>query len=110
VTLSEQLVRLSRQRPLPVTALQEGQRVLQEERRHVLALGTASPAIGPLLVALLREVSNDDVPGLVAQAQYHAKAYRSLQARLQEVRDRLAVYRAVRPNKELHVLHAVRSS
>lgn len=110
VVFAEQLIRLCHQKPLPVTALQEGQHRLQEERRQILTIGAGSPAVGPLLIALLREVVNDDVPGLIAQAQHHARAYRTFKRRLEHVQDRFAPYQNARARKELPALQGARSS
>lgn len=110
VAIAERLVRLCRQKPLPVTALQEGQRALQKERRQVFTIGSGSPAIGPLLIALLRETANDDLPGLLAQAQHHAKTYRSLSSRLEQVQQRIVACQTDRPQKELPVLQSAKAA
>jgi len=78
-------VRLSRQRPLPVRALQELQRAERTLRSQVLSMSQESLATAPLAMALLRDTHADDGDDLTGMAQSRLATYRRWQARLRLV-------------------------
>jgi ADP-heptose:LPS heptosyltransferase len=105
VSHAEELVRLSRQRPLPATALQRVQLREQTDRQQALALSMQGPATASLAVALLRDTHSDDGDGIQAMAQSRLATYRRWQGRLHSVvtyfhsvqrLDRRANYRTAR--------------
>jgi hypothetical protein len=88
----EELVRLTTRRPLPVTALQQVQRLETAERQQIVALSMQSPATASLAVAMVRDTHNDEGSELTALAQSRLATYRRWQKRLHAVAAR---FRAV---------------
>lgn len=85
VSRAEELVRLARQHPLPVGAMQQMQRREIADRQQVMILSMQSPATASLAVALLRDTHSDDGNGLTAMAQSRLATYRRWQSRLHKV-------------------------
>ncbi|HMW86894.1 MAG: glycosyltransferase family 9 protein [Nitrospira sp.] len=85
VSNAEELVRLTTKRPLPVSALQQMQRLETAERQQIVALSMQSPAAASLAVAMVRDTHNDDGHELTGLAQSRLATYRRWHKRLQAV-------------------------
>ena len=72
---ADHIVRLTRQTPFPVQAIQALQRAQTEERQKVAQAGAATWATKPLTTAALRLLHQDNVQGLERMAAHHAAAY-----------------------------------
>lgn len=83
------LVRFSRQRPLPVGTLKSAQAEVTEMRRRALEMAIPSPAFGPTTVALLRELQNGEAMELRVMAEQQARAYHTWSRRLHAVMEQL---------------------
>ncbi len=79
---AREMVRLSKQAPLPVSALQHLQQRDSAERRQIVALSMQSPATASLAVALLRDIHNDDGTELTSMALSRLATYQRWQSRL----------------------------
>ena len=85
VSKTEELVRLTKQRPLPVAALQQMQIREHSDRQHIVALSMQQPATASLAVAMVRDTHSDDGSDLTGMAQSRLATYRRWQRRLQSV-------------------------
>lgn len=85
VSYAKEMVRLTKQHPLPVTALQQVQFRERTDRQQAVALSLQSPATASLAVALLRDTHNDDGNELTAMVQARLATYQRWQARLTQV-------------------------
>ncbi|MEP7153977.1 MAG: glycosyltransferase family 9 protein, partial [Nitrospira sp.] len=85
VSYAKDMVRLTKQHPLPVTALQQVQFREHADRQQAVALSLQSPATASLAVALLRDTHNDDGNELTAMVQARLATYQRWQARLNQV-------------------------
>jgi len=81
---------LTRRHPLPVSILQREQELLRQEREQLLPRMMAHSATGPATVAMIRDIHNDDVPGLTMLADRHVQAYRRWQQRIARTRELLS--------------------
>lgn len=96
VSQAGDLVRLTRQHPLPVGTLQQMQLHERADRQQVIALSMQGPATASLAVALLRDTHSDDGHDLIAMAQSRLATYQRWQSRLHRVS---AYFRSLqRPN------------
>lgn len=84
---AQEMVRLSKQHPLPVTALQHLQRRERADRQQVMALSLHSPATASLAVALLRDTHNDDGNEITTMVRARLATYQRWQTRLATVAD-----------------------
>jgi hypothetical protein len=73
---------LTRRNPLPVSTLQREQTLLRQEREQLLPRMMAHSVTGPITVAMIRDIHNDDVVGLTMLADRHMMAYRRWQQRI----------------------------
>lgn len=80
---------MCRQRPIPVTRLQQAQLKLKQQTSEFLAQARSSLAIGPLATAFFRDSHNLHSSSLEGMASEHAQAYELLCTRLGEVEKRL---------------------
>ena len=85
VSKTEELVRLSKQRPLPVSALQQMQMREHSDRQYIVALSMQQPATASLAVAMVRDTHSDDGSDLTGMAQSRLATYRRWHRRLQSV-------------------------
>lgn len=85
VSRAEELVRLSKQRPLPIAALQQMQTRERSDRLNVVALSMQHPATASLAVAMVRDTHSDDGSELSGMAQSRLATYRRWQRRLQAI-------------------------
>jgi ADP-heptose:LPS heptosyltransferase len=85
IARAEKLVHLSRQRPLPVKALQQEQMSEGELLSHILALSKQSYATAPLAVALVRDVHADDGDDITGMALSRLATLRRWKERLSRV-------------------------
>ncbi len=85
-----QIVSLTKRHPLPVAALQREQLLLRREREQLLPRMMAYSATGPVTVAMIRDIHNDDAVGLTMLADRHVKAYRSWHRRVMRVQELLS--------------------
>jgi len=85
VAHAREMVHLTKQHSLPVTALQQLQLRERADRQQALALSLQSPATASLAVALLRDTHNDDGNELITMVQSRLATYQRWQQRLAEV-------------------------
>ncbi len=103
VSKAEELVRLTKQRPVPVTALQQMQLREHMDRQKIVALSMQRPATASLAVSLVRDTHGDDGHDLTGMAQSRLATYRRWQRRLQSVATQ---FRSLR-KPDLRVNHGV---
>jgi ADP-heptose:LPS heptosyltransferase len=85
VSHAREMVRLTKQYPLPVTALQQLQLRERADRQQAVALSLQSPSTASLAVALLRDTHNDDGHELTTMVQSRLATYQRWQSRLAEI-------------------------
>lgn len=85
VAHAREMVRLTKQYPLPVTALQQLQLRERADRQQAVALSLQSPSTASLAVALLRDTHNDDGNELATMVQSRLATYQRWQSRLEEI-------------------------
>lgn len=85
VSHAREMVRLSKQYPVPVTALRQLQLREGANRQHAIALSLQTPATASLAVALLRDTHSDDGNELTAMVQSRLATYQRWHARLDQV-------------------------
>lgn len=89
VERSEQIDRLCRRQPPPVTELRDAHLALQRQQQSLVASALTIPSLLPITVAFLREVHNNDAAGLAQMSAHQLRAYRVWRERVAEVRRRL---------------------
>ena len=78
-------MRLAKQHPLPVSALQQLQLRERADRQQAITLSLQSPSTASLAVALLRDTHNDDGNELTAMVLARLATYQRWQGRLNQV-------------------------
>jgi ADP-heptose:LPS heptosyltransferase len=89
LTHVREILRLTRQRPLPVRALQERQAAERDRRSRIVALSKQSYAAAPLAVALVRDAHTDDGNDMTSMAQSRVATYQRWLDRLTNVTSQL---------------------
>jgi hypothetical protein len=82
---ASEMVHLTKQHPLPVSALQQLQLREREARQRAVALSLQSPSAASLAVALLRDTHNDDGNELITMVQSRLATYQRWRSRLAQV-------------------------
>ncbi len=85
VSYAQDMVRLTKQHPLPVSALQQLQLRERADRQQAVTLSLQSPSTASLAVALLRDTHNDDGKELTAMMLARLATYQRWQGRLKQV-------------------------
>ena len=104
VALAEQIAEGSRHQPMPLSMLKERQTELTELRNRAMPVAMASPAFGPITVALVREFAQCEVTDVTIVADLQAQAYRRWKARMEQVMENLqrGQQKRERPRASVH--------
>ena len=89
---------------MPRSTLKERQTELSELRNRAMPVAMASPALGPITVALVRELAQCEVTDVTSITDLQAQAYRRWKARMEQVMENLqrGQQKRERPRASVH--------